>query len=91
MCTSHDVPSVMYLKHRSHTHRTLLAFSRLTAPAKRSIVRPCPIASSPSPSVSGYGEKYLRADGKMRGHLSPETSRRAGGKQQKEINVLTTF
>ena len=72
MCTSHDVPSVMYLKHRSHTHKTLLAFSRLTAPAKRSIVRPCPIASSPSPSVSGYGEKYLRAEGETRGHLSPE-------------------
>jgi len=58
--TSHDVPSAMYLKHRSQTHRTPPAFSRLTAPANRSIVRPCPIASSPSPSVRGYGEKYLQ-------------------------------
>src|SRR6266436_2099305 len=62
ICTSHDVPSVMYLKHRSHTHKTSLAFSRLTDPAKRSIVRPCPITSSPSLSVSGYGEKYLWAE-----------------------------
>jgi hypothetical protein len=72
ICTSQDVPSVMYLKHRSHTHKTPPALSRLTAPAKRFIVRPCPTASSPSPSVSGYGEKYLRAEGEARGHLRPQ-------------------
>ena len=88
MCTSHDVPSVMYLKHRSHTHRILLALSRLTAPAKRSIVRPCPIASSPSPSVSGYGEKYLRAEGETRGNLSPENLPQGRGGNQRTHHVL---
>jgi hypothetical protein len=84
ICTSQDVPSVMYLKHRSHTHKTSLAFSRLTAPAKRSIVRPCPITSSPSPSVSGYGEKYLWAEGKTRGH-----DPRGGKGETKNGNYIT--
>lgn len=83
ICTSHEVPSVMYLKHRSQTHRTPPAFSRLIAPAKRSIVRPCPRASSPSPSVSGYGEKYLRqGGGETHGHIisaqRPPSTRRWG-------------
>lgn len=77
----------MYLKHRSHTHKTSLAFSRLTAPAKRSIVRPCPITSSPSPSVSGYGEKYLWAEGKTRGHFSPKPFRR--GRENKNGKYRT--
>ena len=82
--TSHEVPSIMYLKHRSQTHRMPHAFSRLTAPAKRSIVRPCPRTSSPSPSVRGYGEKYLRYGGRethgqtIFGQNSPTTTRRRG-------------
>ena len=85
ICTSHEVPSIMYLKHRSQTHRTPPTFSRLTAPAKRSIVRPCPRTSSPSPSVSGYGEKYLGYGGRethsqtTSGQNSP-TTRRHGRK-----------
>ena len=96
ICTSHEVPSVMYLKHRSQTQRTPPTFSRLlTAPEKRSIVRPCPRTSSPSPSVSGYGEKYLRYGGRethgqtISGQNSPTTTRRRGnGRKTRTHQVL---
>lgn len=91
ICTSQDVPSVIYLKHRSQTHRMPLAFSRLTAPAKRSIVRPCPITSSPSPSVSGYGEKYLRAEDETRGHLSENLPQGRGGNKERKLLRSPSF
>lgn len=43
VCTSHNVPSVMYLKHRSHTQRTdcsSFEWLLLRPPARRSEVRP---------------------------------------------------
>ena len=80
MCNSHDVLSAMNLKHRSHTQRTPPVFSRLTALAKSSIVHPYPITSSPSASISGYGKKYLRAEGETRSHLSPGNLLQGRGK-----------
>ena len=57
-------------------------------------MRPCPITSSPSPSVSGYGEKYLGAEGKTRGQtgrLSPKSLPQGMGNKEQKLPHSPSF